>query len=269
MTSIMLQNNKKSKAKKIIYRIAILLFWTGVWQCASFLVDMEMLVPSPMNVLIRLSELVKTGDFWLSSFCSLLRITSGYILAVIFGTVLGVMTSASAFLYELFKPVISLVRSTPVASIILLALVWLKKDNVAVFISFLMALPIVWANVSQGIKETDKALLEMAKIFDFSFLKKLKMIYLHSVMPFFVAGATTALGLAWKSGIAAEVISTPLKSIGFNLYRSKINIETTDLFAWTVVVILLSVAFEKLIVYLLKRLQKKKAEEEKKNAKNQ
>ncbi len=263
MTSIMLQTDKKSKARKTIYKIAILLFWTGVWQCACFLVDMEMLVPSPMNVLIRITELIKTAEFWQSSLYSLLRITAGYILAVVSGTVLGILTSASDFLYELFRPIISLVRSTPVASIILLALVWLKKDNVAVFISFLMALPVIWTNVSQGIKETDKSLLEMSEIFKFSFIKKVKLIYAHSVLPYFVAGSTTALGLAWKSGIAAEVISTPLKSIGYNLYRSKINIETTDLFAWTVVVILLSVAFEKLIVYLARSLKKKKTQEEK------
>lgn len=267
MISIMLQN-KENKARRIIYRIATLLFWTGVWQFVSMLVDMEMLVPSPMNVLLRLSELIKTEAFWQNSFYSLLRITSGYLLAIIFGTLLGIITSASSFLYELFRPVISLVRSTPVASIILLALVWLKKDNVAVFISFLMALPIIWANVSQGINETDKALLEMAETFRFSFKKKIKMIYLHSVLPFFLTSATTSLGLAWKSGIAAEVISIPLKSIGYNLYRSKINIETTDLFAWTVVVILLSVAFEKVIVSLLGRFRKKKSEEEKRDAEN-
>lgn len=263
----MLQNNK-DKVKKSLYKFAILLFWIGVWQCAYLIVDMEMLVSSPLMVLRRIFALAATGDFWLSALNSLLRITAGYLLAVISGTALAVMTCASQFMYELFKPVISLVRSTPVASFILLALVWIKKDNVAVFISFLMALPVVWGNVSQGIKQTDKSLLEMAKVYSFSFTKKVKMIYVHSVMPYFAAGATTALGLAWKAGIAAEVISTPLKSIGYNLYRSKINIETTDLFAWTVVVILLSVAFEKVMVLLLNKLRRKKHVEVNADAEN-
>lgn len=143
----MLQNNK-DKIKKVIYKFAILLFWIGVWQCAYLIVDMEMLVSSPLRVLRRVFELAVTENFWLSAFNSLMRITTGYLLAVVTGTVLAVLTSASSFMYELFKPVISLVRSTPVASFILLALVWIKKDNVAVFISFLMALPVVWGNVS-------------------------------------------------------------------------------------------------------------------------
>lgn len=258
----------ENKNKKKLYKIAILLFWIGVWQCAYLLVDMELLVASPVQVIVRTGELMKTEDFWYSALFSLLRITAGYFMAVIIGTALAVMTSVSYFIGELFRPIISLIRSTPVASFILLALVWIKKDNVAVFISFLMALPVIWSNVSQGIKQTDKSLLEMAEVFSFGTFKKIRMIYFHSVMPYFLAGATTALGLAWKAGIAAEVISTPLRSIGYNLYRSKINIETTDLFAWTAVVILLSVAFEKLIVYLLKKLHGKTSGEVKADAEN-
>lgn len=217
----------------------------------------DILLASPMQVLSRLSELVRTGDFWVDTLTSLLRITLGYLLGVSAALIFAILTSKITFLAHLFKPILSLVKTTPVTSFILLALVWLKKDSVAVFISFLMVLPIIWSNVSQGIEQTDKSLLEMAEIFNFSPYKKVKMIYFHSVMPYFAAGCSTALGFAWKAGIAAEVLSTPLKSIGYNLYRSKINIETADLFAWTAVVITLSVILEKLIVYFIKKISSK------------
>ncbi len=226
-----------------------------------FIVSKDILVASPLNVAERLADLIKTQSFWMSAFFSLLRIMSGYFISVIVGTALAVVTSGVPLMDELFKPMITLVRSTPVASFILLALVWLKRDSVAVFISFLMVLPIVWQNVSQGIKETDASVLEMAHVYNFSFFKKVKTIYFHSVFPYFIAGCTTALGLSWKAGIAAEVLSTPLKSIGYNLYRAKINIETVDLFAWSAVIILLSVMFEKIMTMLFGRLQKRKIKE--------
>ena len=246
----------KISLKKVIITLAVLLFWTGVWQAAFLLIDREILLVSPVDVFRRLFALSQSGEFWKSIGSTFLRISSGYLLGVVFGTVLAVLTSAVSFLKTLFYPIISLVKATPVASFIILALVWIKKNGVPVFITFLIVLPIVWANVSEAISNTDKSLLEMAKIFRFGKLKTVKEIYVHSVLPYFAAGCTTALGLAWKAGVAAEVISLPQSSVGYHLYRSKITIETADLFAWTIVVIILSVLLEKVIVSMLKIIRK-------------
>lgn len=251
----MSDKNVKKKAKKIFTTLAVLLFWTGVWQCAFMLVNKEILIVSPLRVLERLGSLASSNEFWKSIFSTFLRISSGYLLGVIIGTTLAVFTVAIHFLKTLFYPLISLVKATPVASFIILALVWIKKDGVPVFITFLIVLPIIWANVSEAIENTDKKLLEMAKVFNFGFWKTVKKIYINSVLPYFAAGCTTALGLAWKAGVAAEVIAMPQSSVGYHLYRSKITIETADLFAWTLVVVLLSVLIEKLIVLLLKKIK--------------
>ncbi len=230
--------------------------WLIVWQTVSSVVNKELLIASPVQVGLRLFELIKTQEFWLTTLRSLLKITEGYLLGVICGTLTAVLTAAVPFCYELFYPLISTVRATPVASFIILALVWLKRDNISVFICFLMVLPIVWANVTQGIVSVDKKLIEMARVYSFSKGKLLKLVYIPSVMPSFATGVTTALGLAWKAGIAAEVLSTPKGYIGTELYNSKVYLETADLFAWTVVVILLSFILEKLVVKLLEKLLK-------------
>ncbi len=230
--------------------------WLIVWQTVSSVVNKELLIASPVQVGLRLFELIKTQEFWLTTLRSLLKITEGYLLGVICGTLTAVLTAAVPFCYELFYPLISTVRATPVASFIILALVWLKRDNISVFICFLMVLPIVWANVTQGIVSVDKKLIEMARVYSFSKGKLLRLVYIPSVMPSFATGLTTALGLAWKAGIAAEVLSTPKGYIGTELYNSKVYLETADLFAWTVVVILLSFIFEKLVVKLLEKLLK-------------
>ncbi len=246
---------QNKKLKKFLITLAVLLFWTGVWQVAYMLINKEILVVSPARVLKRLFELSSTLPFWKSIGSSFLRISSGYLLGVFFGTLLAVLTSAVSFFKELFYPIISLVKATPVVSFIILALVWIKKNGVPVFIVFLIVLPIVWTNVSEAIANTDKNMLEMAEMFHFGKLKTIKTVYVHSVLPYFAAGCTTALGLAWKAGVAAEVIAMPQSSVGYHLYRSKITIETADLFAWTLVVIILSVLLEKLIVMLLKKIR--------------
>lgn len=253
------QNKKTKGIKRIITKLAVLLIWLGVWQAAFLAIGQKLLFVSPLQVAERLCSLVLQPAFWQSVGLSFLRISAGYCLGVFFGVFLAAVTSASAFLHSLFEPVLTLARSTPVASFIILALVWIRKDYVPVFIVFLIVLPIIWANVRQGIEQTDRTYLEVAKVFRFGFLKKIKTVYLPCVLPYFAAGCTTALGMAWKSGVAAEVLAMPARSIGYNLYRSKINIETADLFAWTAVVIILSVILEKLITFLLGRIKEGKS----------
>ncbi len=245
----MLQN--KPNIKKIIIRLAVLLFWFGVWQGAFMIINKEILIASPLQVFERIFLLVRTAPFWKSVFLSFLRISCGYLLGVLGGVVMAFLTSTSLILKELFEPIIRTARSVPVASFIILALVWIKKTYVPVFIVFLIVMPVIWQNVAEAVRNTDKYLLETAKVYKFGFFKKLRAVYFHSALTSFAAGAVTSLGLAWKSGVAAEVIAMPVSSVGYNLYRAKINIETADLFAWTLVVVILSVALEKLISKIL------------------
>ena len=153
------------------------------------------------------------------------------------------------FAREFFSPAITMIKSTPVASFIILALVWLTGQRVPVFISFLMVLPVVYGNVSQGIREVDPKLLEMARIYGMNRQKRVLKIYIPSVLPYMMAACRTALGLSWKAGVAAEVIGVTKNSIGRQLYYSKIYLETADLFAWTAVVIIMSIALEKLFLF--------------------
>lgn len=246
---------RRDKLKKILTKTAAILFWIAVWYALFIYVDEEILIVSPWTVAKRIWALGATAEFWKTAGLSLIRIMLGFVCGVFFGTLTAVATSFSKSVNELFKPLLTVIKTTPVASFILLALVWIKRDNVPSFISFLMVLPIVWANVSEGIGAADKNLLEVAKIFGFGIRKKFADIYIPSVKPYFFAGTTTAMGLAWKAGIAAEVLSQPKTSIGTHLYSSKIYLETTDLFAWTVVVIILSVILEKLLKLTLKKVR--------------
>jgi NitT/TauT family transport system permease protein len=181
----------------------------------------------------------------------------GFLLAVLAGAVVAVLATMSSFVYDLFYPVIRVIRATPVSSFIILALIWLSTSSVPIFASFLMVFPIVWENVYKGIQNTSGKLLEMAKVFRFAPAKTLKRIYIPSVMPYFVAACNIGIGLAWKAGIAAEVLGVPRHSIGTELYSAKIYLETADVFAWTAVVIILSFILEKVFILLLRRAGQK------------
>jgi len=247
----------KTKGFAIIRKLLVAAFWLGMWQLAFVLVKSGLLLPSPYQTLLRLFELAGTVDFWLKCLLSLLRIVEGFLLGVFAGIVLGVLTFRFRLLKELFEPAVNIVKSTPVASFIILALMWMSKDGVPVFIAFLMVLPIIQANVSEGIRQTDKDLLEMARVFRFSGGKLLAKIYVPAVLPYLFAGSTTALGFAWKAGVAAEILSLPAKSIGKELYYSKIYLETTDLFAWSAAVIVMSMLLERLLIFLLDKFKQK------------
>ena len=245
-------------AKNFISALIPPAFWLGVWQLAAWVVELklhskgnELLLPYPATVLSALVRLVGEGEFFLTVFTSLGRILLGLALGTAFGSLLAVLTCASRWADRLLSPAIRVVRATPVASFILLVLLWTGKDFVPTVISALMVVPVVWANLSRGIRETDRQLLELAKAYRFPLFKTVRLVYLPSLRPYFVSAITTATGLAWKSGVAAEVLCVPKASIGTQILNTKLYLEIPDLFAWTAVVVMLSLLLEKLLRFLL------------------
>lgn len=229
-------------------RLGAVAVWLLLWQLASMAVGLPLLLPSPLAVLLRLGQLCTGADFWLTVASSLLRILLGFLLGVLFGTALAGLCWRFRLIDVLARPLLGVLKSTPVASFIILALVWVKTTWLATVISFIMVLPLIYANVREGIDSADRQLLEMAQVFRLSRRKTFRYCYLPAILPFFLSAISSALGFAWKSGIAAEVLGRPARAIGSQIYDAKIYLETPDLFAWTLVVILLSVLLERLAV---------------------
>ncbi len=240
--------NAKKLTKAALVFIVVLAFWLCVWVLVSYSVGSELLFPSPISVLKALCKLVITADFWISTLFSLLRVLLGIFLSLILGTLLAVLTQKSTIANAILSPLLGIIKSTPVASFIILALLWINRGTLPLYITALIVIPIVWSNVSEGIRSVDKNLIEVTHVFAFSWKDKLLKLYIPSVAPFFMAACKSALGMAWKAGISAEVLATPQRAIGTELYFSKTYLETPSLFAWTAVVIILSVLIEKLLV---------------------
>lgn len=236
--------------KKILYPLAAAAFWLLIWQALHLYVGESILIPSPLSVFLRLMELCGEKEFWISVAVSLSRVLCGLVLGTVLGMFIAVLTARSEFLRSLFSPMLHIIKSTPVASFIILAILWLDVENVPAFTSMLIVLPAIWANVEKGILSVDPHLSQMANAFGLSSGQKFSKITLPSVKPFFLAALNSAVGMAWKAGIAAEVICPYKNSIGSALHDSKIVFETTDTFAWTAAVIILSILLEKSLVLL-------------------
>ncbi len=227
-----------------------------VWQITAMIIDQRILIVSPIAVLAELATIIGTPDFWGAVFASFIRIVGGFLLGTLCGVVLAVPASRYSFVRDMLAPFMITIRSIPVASFVILALIWFSSNNLAILISFLMVMPIIYTSVLEGIRNTDKSLLEMAGVFHVGNLKKLRYIYFFEVYPFFISGIKIALGLCWKSGIAAEVIGIPEPSIGEHLFNAKIFLDTPSLLCWTLVIVLISTGFEKLFLLMLRTLHK-------------
>ncbi len=226
---------------------AVFAFWLLVWQLLSMLVGLELLVPSPLVTLRTWWGLAGTSAFWLSALATLARVLAGFAAGCLLGAVCGFLTHYVRPAGWLLPPLLRVIRAVPVASFIILALVWVQTEALPAFIAAAMALPMVWQNVDGALGEVDPPLLEMARIYGFSRGKRFRFVVLPSIFPTFLSGAVSALGFAWKSGVAAEVICQPRLSIGRALQTAKVTLETPEVFAWTLTVCVLSAAFEKLL----------------------
>lgn len=241
----MMQNKGKIYVKKFI----ILLFWLGVWQILAMGVDNVLLVVTPLQALRALFIQAGQAEFWRSAFGSMWRIALGFLL----GAVLALFLAAVSYRYkiteEVLRPFMVFCKAVPVAVFAVLILIWWGSSMLAVAICFLVVFPNIYLNTLEGLKSADRGLLEMAEVFRLPYGTRFFYIYRPALKPFLLSAFQLSLGMCWKSGVAAEVIGTPDHSIGGALYLAKIYLDTANLFAWTVVIVVLSVLFEKIIFY--------------------
>ncbi len=242
--------------KRILRGFLVAVFWVSVWELLALHVNQVLLVPAPHTVAVTLFHLVQTTDFWLAVCFSLLRIMLGFFAGVIFGSGLAFLTHRFSFAASLLHPLRHGIRAIPVASFIILALVWTSTNSLPALISFLMVLPIMWSGVEQGLQQIDPLQLDMAQVFKLGYKNTLLQVRIPAILPHFRTAFVNSLGLAWKSGIAAEVICRPEDSIGRMLQEAKLYLETPEVFAWTTVVILLSLSIEKLLTVVVNRREK-------------
>ncbi len=232
------------------------IFWLLVWQVGAMLMNQPLLLASPLETLRRLGSLSLEAVFWRSIFFSLGRIMLGFGLSILTGVVLAALAYRFSLVRQLLSPLNAAIKAIPVASFVILALLWVSSKNLSILISVMIGFPVIYLNTLTGLDSMDRKLIQMAKVFRVPVGRQLSVVYFTQILPFLRSGLTVAVGLCWKSGVAAEVIGIPSGSVGQQLYNAKVYLETADLFAWTVMIVVLSVACEKLLTLLLNLLER-------------
>lgn len=245
-------SSERKHGSKTARRVLIILAWLVLWQLLSLAIHNPILLVGPVETVRALAGLVVTGAFWSSLGFSFLRIVGGFVCGSVLGIVLAWLAGRYPLLGDILKPFVTMLKTVPVASFIILALIWFGAAGISFFISFIVVFPILYLNTLEGLKSIDPKMLEMADVFHIPVRSRMKYIEMPAVFPFLVSGFELALGMSWKSGVAAELIGQYKYSIGNQLYMDKIMLDTAGILAWTVVIILLSWGFEKLFLAVLR-----------------
>lgn len=247
----------KDRAKAGGVRLFAIAFWLIVWHVGSMLIGQSIILVSPVEAVRTLIGMMGTADFYEAVFGSLGRILSGFLMGVLLGTALAALSYVVPLIGILLGPLMQAIKATPVASFVILALIFISSRYLSVLMGFLMVLPLIYTNVLTGLKNTDVKLIEMARVFKMRIGARILSIYIPAVYPHFLSACALSLGMSWKAGVAAEVIGLPDGSIGEALYQAKIFFSTPELYAWTIAIILLSVGLEQAVLWMVRRINRR------------
>lgn len=245
--------DKQSGARRFARKAGIIAFWLAIWQLLDVIIDNRLVLAGPIRVAQALVEQIGQPDFWVICGASFGRIALGFLLSFVVGFLLALMSCRHRLFRDFVDPIISLLRTIPVASFIILLLIWVGNQALTVFLAFFIVLPLIYTNMVTGFESVDRQMLEMARVYGLSRWRTFLYIYRPAFMPFLMSSTKISLGMTWKSGIMAEVLATPKPSIGKEMATARTFLDTPDLLAWTVVVMVLSFLFERAFMELLKR----------------
>ena len=247
------EERRRANRARLARKALIVLFWLAVWEIADRVVDNRLILAGPIRTIQALVEQLAQSDFWMICLASTGRIALGFLLSFSVGILLALVASKVRLVREFLDPLMSLLKTIPMVSFIIMLLIWVGNQALTVYLSFLIVLPLIYINMLTGFDHVDKQMLEMAHAFGLSPWRRFMYVYRPAFMPFLLSSCKMSIGMSWKAGVMAEVLATPKPSIGKEMMEAKTFLATPDLFAWTVVVIVLSLVFEKAFMELLKR----------------
>ena len=248
-----MKNNRILPPNKLLKSVLSLFAILSVWELLSLIISDSYFLPSVHETAISLFKIIASGDFFKVLFTAFFRVSSGLILGIALGVILAALCHKFDIVNTFLSPVISIMKATPVACIIVLLWIRLNYTEIAIFVVVLMVLPIIWQNVYDAFNSVNHELSEVASVFKLNRIQKIKILIIPSVLSYLLPAIITAVGLAWKAEIAAEIMTN--SNIGQLIYDFKtVSYDTASIFAWTVIIVSLSIIFEKVAKHFLGRL---------------
>lgn len=249
----MKSSTKNKQLWIIVISVAIMLL---LWEAASLAIASEHILPGPATALGTTIMLFGEKGFWAVVGSTILRGLAGFAIAAISGIILGIVGGLNPKFNAFMQPWVVVMRSVPVVAFILLALIWFKSSSVPVFIGLLTMFPMIYSNIVNGIHNVDSKLIEMARFYHVGDKRIATEVYIPAIAPYAVNGISTAVGIGWRAIIVGEVLSQPQYGIGTFMQSAQAFLQVDKVIAWTVIAVLLSFLFEKLIRFGERKLLK-------------
>lgn len=244
------------RTKKYIRTAVIVMIWLAIWQILALVVNNNVLLAGPVETVKALISLGSSSLFWLSVGSTIGMVLIGYLAGLILGTLLAILSYRFKYVKEFFGPFITVIKSIPIVSFIIIALIWAGSKNASIIVSAIVTFPIFYKNILEGLFSTDSKMLDLAKVFRMKTSRKVRYVFLPSLAPHIKSAVSLAIGMAFRGGITAEVVGQPLRSIGNGLYKAKVNLATAEMLAWTLVAVLAAFAVERLFAFIVKKVLK-------------
>lgn len=247
-----------SKRKSFLLKASSILLLVLIWIVAERIIDAPLILPSPSSVFISLIDLLSQKKFFICVLFTLRRAFISFLISFLLGQLIGYLCGFFEGCKTFFSIPLSIIRVTPVVSVILMAMFIFSSNSVPVFVSVLMALPIMVTNVCSGFSKINQKDVEMAEIYKFSRMQKFRYIIFPAVEPFVLSGILSTWGLTWKVVVAGEVLCLPKNAIGSLLENSQIHLETSSVFALTIFLVIISYVLEKIFSIIANSYLRKK-----------
>lgn len=215
-----------------------------IWFVAAKATDMEIILPSPSRAFEEFFVLLGTKEFYVALGGTLGRALISFALAFLCAAILAVIGYLLPPVSKILAPVVTILRSVPTMSIILLSLIWLNSSESPVLITFLIVFPLLYSSLERSLKNIDGYVLSMSKVFGVPLMTRIFRMYIPAVLPDTVAAARSNISLGLKVMIASEVLAQTVRSMGVAMQISRVYLDTAALMGWTIAAVILSYLLE-------------------------
>lgn len=243
-----------SFTKRQYIGLASVVFMLVLWKLFSLYFNSDFILPAPEKTLLTTAKLFTDTDFLTVVGVTIIRGVVGFAISLILGLLVGIVAGISPNFNAFLNPILVVIRSTPVVAVILLALIWFSTGSVPIFIAFLTMFPFICTNVVDGIRSIDTNLTQMASFYKIERVKMVREVYIPAIMPFIISGSSSAMGIGWRAIIIGEVLSQPKFGIGTSMQAAQTFLKVDSVIAWTIVAVLISFIFERMIRWSEKKI---------------
>ena len=244
---------------RAVYRLCGLVAGLGLWQLTAVLIAQPLIVPRLEAIAAATVDILTGEDFFLTVAATLLRIAATIAIDTVIAFLLGIAAVVSARIEAALSPFETAMRAVPTMGILLLSLIWFNSEITPIFVASLIALPLLYRGVVNGVKNIDIRLIQMSTGFQVSFVRKLKQLYIPSIRPFTLTAYSATLGLLVKVMVTAEVLSQPRRGIGTEFQIARAQLDTATIFGWGIIVIVFAALMEQAAKRILSYNKARKA----------